>query len=324
MFISRQIEKIYKNTLFCRRDDDGTLFYFSLEDFAGLRRTPYSFKTKKGHTLNGYFYHYGEYSSYGKERLIVFDHGMGVGHRAYMKEIEMLARHGYLVYSYDHTGCTESEGEHIMGLSGSLADLDSCITSLKSEKGFSGNAISVVGHSWGAFSTLNILAYHPDIRSIVAMSGFVSLKDMQKQVIPSILSPFRPYLYKIEKETNPDYADSSAIDVLSATETDALIIHSLDDDSVSATRHFCKLKDALSDKPNVSFITLTDRGHNPNYTAEAVKYKAEFFTAHKKRIKKNLHKDKEAQKIFLSSYDWNKITEQDEEIWNKIYEFLDK
>lgn len=322
MFISKQIEKFYKSTLLCRHDDDGRLFYFSTDDFPGLSRTPFSFKTKKGHTLKGYFYHYKDFYSYGKDRLVIFEHGMGVGHRAYMKEIEMLARHGYLVYSYDHTGCTESEGEHIMGLSGSLSDLDACIAALESE-GFAGNAISVVGHSWGGFSTLNILAYHPDLRSIVAISGFVSLLDMQKQVTPGILAPFRKSLYNLEMEMNPDYADSSAISVLSDTEAPALIIHSLDDDTVSAKRHFCKLRKSLSDKPNVEFITMTDRGHNPNYTAEAVKYKADFFKAHKKRIKKNLHKD-ESHKAFLSSYDWHKITEQDAELWNQIYEFLDK
>lgn len=323
MLISKQIEKFYKSTLLRRHDDDGRLFYFSIDDFPGLSRTPFSFKTKKGHILTGYFYHYKDFSSYGKDRLIVFEHGMGVGHRAYMKEIEMLSRHGYLVYSYDHTGCTESEGEHIMGLSGSLADLDGCISALKSEAGYEGSAISVVGHSWGGFSTLNILGYHPDIRSIVAISGFISLEEMHKQVVPAVLAPFRPSLYRLEQEINPEYVASSAIDVLFATDAPALIIHSLDDDSVSAKRHFNKLRKSLSDKPNIEFITLTDRGHNPNYTAEAVKYKAEFFKAHKKRIKKNLHKD-ESHKAFLSSYDWHKITEQDTELWNKIYEFLDK
>ena len=57
-FISRQIEKIYKNTLFCRRDDNGMLFYFGIDDFPGLKREAFNFKTKKGDTLRGYFYHY--------------------------------------------------------------------------------------------------------------------------------------------------------------------------------------------------------------------------------------------------------------------------
>ena len=322
-FVSRQIEKIYKSTLFCRRDDDGALFYFKTEDFPGLKRTPHSFKTKKGHTLQGYFYHYRDFSEYDKDRLVIFEHGMGVGHRAYMREIEMLARHGYLVYSYDHTGCTESEGEHIMGLSGSLADLDACITALKSY-GYIASGISVVGHSWGGFSTLNILGLHKDLKSVVAMSGFISLRDMQKQVIPTIFAPFRSRLYEIEKEINPDYIDSSAISVLSQTEKDVLVIHSLDDDTVSAKLHYLRLKDALSSKGNIHFITLTDRGHNPNYTADAVKYKAAFFKSFKRRMKKEKMRDKAAHDKFLASYDWRKMTEQDEEIWQKIYEFLDK
>ncbi len=321
-FISRQIENIYKKALLCRRDDDGTLFYFSHTDFSGLQRTPYSFKTKKGHTLNGYFYHYSDYSSYSKDRLIVFDHGMGTGHRAYMKEIEILARHGFLVYSYDHTGCTESEGEHIMGLTGSLADLDCCITSLKEDKGYNGSAISVVGHSWGGYSTLNILALHPDIRSIVAMSGFISLDEMHRQLIP--VAPLRRQLYRLEQQINPDYVDRSAIQALSSTDAPALIIHSLDDATVSAKRHFYKLRAALADKPNVTFITLTDRDHNPNYTAAAVRYKDEFFKALKARAKKEKQRDPAAHKVFLSSYDWHKITEQDADLWSKIFEHLDK
>ena len=318
-----QIEKIYSNTLCCRRDDDGTLFYFKTEDFPGLKSTPFEFSTKKGHTLRGYFYHYLDFSEYDKSRLVVFEHGMGDGHRAYMREIEMLASHGYLVYSYDHTGCTESGGEHIMGLSGSLADLDACITALKSA-GYNGADISVVGHSWGGFSTLNILGYHPDLRSIVALSGFVSLRDMQKQVLSGITAPFRKHLYNLEASVNPDYADSSALDVLSRTERPALIIHSLDDDSVLAKPHYNKLLAALSDKPNITFLTLTDRVHNPTYTADAVKYKKEFFAAYKKRLKKKLHEDKASHRAFLSSYDWRKMTEQDPAVWNKIYSFLDK
>ena len=322
-FISRQIEKLYKNALFCRRDDDGTLFYFKTEDFPGLKREPFSFKTKKGHTLQGYFYHYLDFSEYDKSRIIVFEHGMGVGHRAYMQEINMLTSHGYLVYSYDHTGCTESEGENTMGLSGSIVDLDACITALKCE-GYDGSAISVVGHSWGGFSTLNISALHPDLRSVVAMSGFVSLREMQKQVLPPILAPFREHMYNVEKAANPDYVDLSAINTLMKTSVRALVIHSLDDDTVSAKRHYLKMKDALSDKENVNFLTLTDRSHNPNYTPEAVKYKDSFFKELKKRQKKEKTPDKSAHAAFLASYDWRRMTEQDKSVWQQIYDFLDK
>ena len=319
-FISEQIQKIYKNVVFKRRDDDGSLFYFSVDDFPGLTREQFCFNTKKGHKLTGYFYSYGNTSS---DRLIVFDHGMGNGHRAYMREIERLARAGFLVYSYDHTGCTESEGEHIMGLSGSLADLDCCIEAMIS-KGFKAENISVVGHSWGAFSTLNILGFHKSLRSIVAISGFISLKEMLHQVIPGILAPFRPSLYKLEGEFNPDYYDRNAIDTLSETNAPAFIIHSTDDNSVSYKRHFDKMRLALADKKNITFLTFTGKLHNPNYTFDAVEYKEQFFKEYTRRVKKQGIDDMEAHKAFLKSYDWQRMTAQDEEIWTKIIEFLSK
>ena len=318
-FILRQLEKTYKNTTFIRRDDKGMLFYFDIKDFPGLSREEFCFFTKKGHNLKGYFYFYKDPTP---NRLIVFDHGMGVGHRAYMKEIEMLAREGYLVYAYDHTGCTESEGEHIMGLSGSLADLDACIIAMK-EKGFSSESISVVGHSWGAFSTLNILHFHPDLRSIVALSGFISISDMLDQVIPGIVGFSKKSLYRLEGDVNPDYYDRSARDTLAHTDKLALIIHSEDDDSVSYKRHFMKLRNSLTDKNNITFLGLKGKRHNPTYTDEAVKRKSEFFKVYSKRIKsKNIDMDK--HKAFLDSYDWHRITEQDNKIWQVIFDFLKK
>ena len=319
-FISRQFEIFYKKTVYKRREDDETLFYFKKSDFEGLISEDFSFTTKQGYKLGGHFYHYGDPKP---NRLIVFEHGMGVGHRAYFREIERIAREGYLVYSYDHTGCTESEGVHIMGLSGSIADLDSCISALV-EHGFSPKEISVIGHSWGGYSTMNILSCHPDLRSIVALSGFISLRDMHMQVIPSILAPFRPAIFALEERTNPGYAEKSAIDTLGNTTVPALIIHSTDDNSVDFKRHFMKLRNALSHKENITFLELSDRVHNPTYTPEAVKYKQQFFKAHTKRIKQGKHKNKEDQKAFLASYDWHKITEQDESVWAQILKFLEK
>ncbi len=317
-FISRQIENFYKKTVYKRRVDDGSLFYFKASDFDGLVSEEFSFFTKRGHKLKGFFYHYPNFMP---NRLIVFEHGMGVGHRAYFREIERLARAGYLIYSYDHTGCTDSEGEHIMGLSGSIADLDACITALL-EKGYNPEQISVVGHSWGGYSTMNILAYHPNLASIVALAGFVSLYEMLGQVMPKILLPFKSTIYQLEAKTNPEYYESSALATLKNTKVPALIIHSVDDDSVHFDRHFKLLKNNLSDKKNITFLELKDKKHNPTYTVDAVNYKSDFFKAYSKRVKRGKNKNKEEHKAFLMSYDWQRMTEQDEDVWSKILDFL--
>jgi protein-tyrosine-phosphatase len=91
MIFSKRIQAIYKMQVFMRADDTGLVFYFSSDDFPGLHRKPYTFTAKAGHKLHGNFY---SYHNPIPGRLVVFDHGMGGGHRAYMREIEELARHG--------------------------------------------------------------------------------------------------------------------------------------------------------------------------------------------------------------------------------------
>ena len=107
MIFEKQVVNTFKGMMHTRCDDNGTAFYFSASDFNGLISEPFSFKALAGHMLQGYLYHY---ENPIENRLVIFDHGFGGGHRAYMKEIELLCRHGYLVLAYDHTGCMESEG----------------------------------------------------------------------------------------------------------------------------------------------------------------------------------------------------------------------
>ena len=319
MLFSGVIIDNYKKTAFSRHDADGSIFYFSADDFPGLKKEEFSFKNQNGESLFGAFYYY---DGYREDRLIVFDHGMGTGHNAYMKEIGELCKGGFRVFSYDHTGCTLSEGEGIRGLSGSLADLDACIKALKEK--LPGVEISVVGHSWGAFSTLNISSFNPDIRSIVAISGFISLSEMHRQVIRGPLAIFRKTVFEYEKGQNGKYAEASADRSLRGARTPALIIHSIDDKTVSAKQHFEKLRQSLSDCDFVEFMLVEGKGHNPNYTAEAVAYKDRFLADLMKRRKRGLLQTDEQKAAFLNSYDWHKMTEQDAAVWDKILDFLNK
>ena len=317
-FISRQIEKTYKSVLFRRHDPDESIFYFSHCDYDELQAEEFSFVSKRGHLLKGNFY---SYPNYKPNRLIVFEHGMGNGHNAYFAEIELLCKNGYLVYSYDHTGCNKSEGEHIHGLSGSLSDLDDCITALTSKRGFTEEQISVIGHSWGGFSSLNILKYHPDLHSIVAMSGFMSIPVMHHQLVPK---PFRNQLLDLEHRTNPAYADCNAIDTLSKTDRPLLIIHSTDDKTVSYKLNFEVMHNELKHKENIEFLSVTGSGHSPHYTIDAFAYKESFFRQLKWHRRKGKLKTKEQRIAFASRFDWNKMTEQNPIVWESILSFLSR
>ena len=321
MLLNKKVRELYRKNLFSRADIPDDIKFFTSVDFDGLREIPYAFLNEKGDTLDGAFYNY---DGYKKGRLVIFDHGMSqCGHRAYMREIEKLCKEGYLVFSYDHTGCACSEGDSMGGFSRSLADLDACLSVLKRDPSFEGYDFSVIGHSWGAYSCLNIGAFHPDVKHIVALSGFISVKDMHKQLFPGVASFFRRTVYKLEAESNPRHVDSNAIEALRKTDAALLCIHSSDDAVVSAKLHFMKLKEALKDRENTKFMLVDGKAHNPNYTADAVSYLGEFFadlTAKRKDGELNSPSLREA---FLNGYDFYRMTEQDDEIFKEIFKTLE-
>lgn len=316
MIFHKKIENLYKNTLFSRCDDKGLLRYFSHRDFSGLNAEPYEFQSCRGHKLKGYFY---SYEGFYAKRLIVFEHGFGGGHRSYMKEIEKLCRAGYRVFSYDHTGCMESGGVGAGGFAQSLCDLDDCIKSLKADTSVNTDDISVMGHSWGGFSTLNIAALHPDVKRVVVLSGFISVKVMIEQNFSGILQGYRKYIYAVETESNPEYVGFNGIDSLKNADTKALLIYSDNDAMISKQMHYDALFEGLKDKCNVKFVLEHGKGHNPNYTSEAVRYLGELGKKMKKAV--NLKTSQERQ-AFKNSFDWDRMTEQDENVWNEILGFL--
>ena len=159
--IFKKIYGIYKGMVYSRADDNGCVFYFSHRDFENLKKEEYSFGSVDGHTLKGAFYYY---EGFDENRLVIFDHGMGSGHRGYMKEIEMLCRNGFLVFSYDHTGCMESGGETTGGFVQSLKDLNDAVKALKNEEKYK----NIINNSWYNFCAF--IAYYTNFAKTFSKS----------------------------------------------------------------------------------------------------------------------------------------------------------
>ena len=313
------IEKQYRSNLFIRNDNPNGIFYFSAADFPGLQAKNYDLQSQDGYALKGWFYYYDNPIP---GRLVVFDHGMGNGHRAYLREIERLAKAGFLVYSYDHTGCMASGGESTNGFAQSLKDLDACIAAIKQEPALQDRTISVMGHSWGGFSTMNIPALHPEITHVVSMSGFISVKRMLEQIMPGMLKGMREKLYELERSANPDYVEYDALQTLSNTTANVLLIASSDDKVVQKSHHFDVLQRELGHRKNIRFYLTENKGHNPSYTCDAVHYKDDFFAQFQKLVKKKKLETKLQQEAFMSGFDWVRMTQQDENVWNQIITHL--
>lgn len=329
MLFEKKILDLYGSVAYNRCDDTGTAYYFSQTDFDGLQAEPIGFSSSIGHALQGYLYFYPTGKTFADrltdktpaaDRLLVFDHGFGGGHSAYMREIEYLCRHGFRVFAYDHTGCMASGGITPNGMAQSLRDLNDCLLFLKSQPRFADCRFSVMGHSWGGFSTLNICALHPDITHIVAMSGFVCVEKLAESIFGGVLKPWKKAIMKLETQSNPDFVGFHAVESLQKTDAKVLLVYSDNDTLCCKKPHYDLLKAGLSGKKNVHFLLEKGKGHNPNYTHAAVKKLADYSAKRTKFIKTN--PTDEQKKAFVQSFDWHGITEQDPTVWKQILHTL--
>ena len=77
-----------------------------------------------------------------------------------------------------------------------------------------------------------------------------------------------------------------------------------------------------TDAENVTLMLTSNKGHNPNYTEDAVKYIGEFGKARAKLLRnKKASKDDKAR--FVESFDWHRMTKQDDVVWDKILKHLE-
>ena len=135
---------------------------------------------------------------------------------------------------------------------------------------------------------------------------------------------YRRTVYQLEKEALPDYAHFDSRESLKNAKCKAMIIHSMDDKTCSFRQHFGRLLDALKNEERITFLEVDKKNHHPQYTEDAVKYKSEFGKALKAKLKRNELNTDEEKAAFVASYDFHRMHQQDEALWDKIIEFLEK
>ena len=300
-----------------RFDELPYLSYFRHTDFKGLHAEAYSFKSGNN-TLRGNFYFY---DGFNQDVIVIFCHGIGGGHSAYMREIETLCSAGYKVLGYDNTGCVASDGKDIEGLATSLRDLDNAIISLKAEAKYKEKKIYVMGHSWGGFAASNIYNFQ-QVDKIVAVSPFISVKQIYKDFFSGWKRLMVNRIVKLEgKAVGKKYAYSSAADALNKDYAKGLVIHSEDDPTVLYKNTTAVLQKEVKN-PRIEYLVVKDKDHHPLFTKDAVNYYIETLGTFNKLVREHKLETLEEKKTYFAPVDFHKIVEQDKEVWNKIFTFL--
>ena len=254
--------KIY-NENFDQRFESDEPFMQYVDDFDGLQRTKYEFVSNKGQKLTGYMYTTEE-KPHG---IIVMAHGFGGGgHNSYMDCANYFAHHGYCVFAYDATGNDESEGDGVGGLPQGVIDLDYAITFVEESGNFPDLPIALFGHSWGGYSVCSVLTYHPEVKAVIACSGFNSSSSLfeaegKKQAGDGIYLML-PFVKLYERMKYGGYASNTAMDGFSESDAAVMILHSSDDEVVPIEYGYDIYYEKYKDDSRFSFIRFEDKGHN--------------------------------------------------------------
>ncbi len=249
------------NENFGRRFETTEPLMMYTEDFEGLQRTRYEFASDRGQTLVGYMYSVGE----NQRGIVVMAHGFGGGgHNSYMNCADYFARSGYYVFAYDATGNDESEGDGVGGLPQGVVDLDHAITFL--EEKLPDLPIVLFGHSWGGYSVCSVLTYHPEVKAVIACSGFNSSSDLfesqGKEQVGNGIYLMLPFVELHELIKYGGYASNTAMDGFSNSEAAVMIVHSSDDEVVPIRYGYDRYYEQYGDDPRFRFVRLEGAGHN--------------------------------------------------------------
>ena len=289
-----------------RCDGAPQAFYFTEKDY-GISAEPFSFYSGKN-LLRGKKYFDGDAS---KQDIIVFFHGHGAGHSAYMQEIAYLVKAGFIVFSYDSTGCMMSEGKDADFLPRGLYDQKAFFEYLDQREDAKGKRRYAVGHSRGGFMALGALQEGYRVEKVVSISGFMDLQRLVCSREP-FFSKAPRLLYKALKRGYGDYGVINMLDVIEKAKKPVYCIFGENDPIVSPKDSYELLKERFGSCDYVKMTLKKNAMHNPYWTLRA----EEFF------YRLNV-KEKYFSKEFDNSYvvDYRKL-DDDLEIMKSIVDFI--
>ncbi|MBP5693843.1 MAG: alpha/beta fold hydrolase [Bacilli bacterium] len=306
--ISYVLKKNIAKSMPSRHDGSPYLKCKSVEDFPGLKATPFSFYSKKL-KLNGFRYFYDVPTFKG---VVVFFHGAGNGHLAYITEINSFAKEGYLVYAYDNSFCGASEGEGFWNFSSSLVDQKYFFEFLDKDEPALNLKRYASGHSWGGFTALASLSDPKyKIEKVVEFSGFTSVLELFLLYQPN-LKGISWILKIMQHRYFGKLGNLDCLKILKNTDKKVLMVHGDKDATVPYEKVFLRAQSALEDRKNINFLVVKDRHHQPYFSISAQTYYLDLINQGVPLGKVNP----------LPEIDYDKLTEEDPLVMKTVFDFL--
>ena len=310
-----------------RCEGNPDLKYFTHEDFDDLCAEEISFPSNKGQILKGAIY---TAQGVRPTALVVFAHGMGGGHLSYTTNIRTIAKAGFAVLAYDNTGTMASEGKSLGSFYQSVKDLRHALKFVSENKKLNKYKIVLAGHSWGAYTVCQALAFAEEqVSGVVAFSPPDSAAGVvcenMKQIMHIPTGWLRPALWLASIIKGGFAAAHTCSSVLLNTDkVPVMILQGEEDKAVSIKNSPLSYLDIIA-KENITNILYEGKAHNVYQTKESEKYLNEVFdeiAKTKKRYGKKEIPPEEKARIYDIDYDL--IVEEDPEVMKKVTDFIKK
>lgn len=268
MLVTLYLRHVIRKMASVRSDYIPSLPYYRAEDF-GLKAEKFSF-VSDGRVLCGFKY---KNAKGPFKAAITLFHGVGAGHRAYLREIAMLASNGYLVYAFDNTGSGESEGRDVISLTHVNRDLEAYFAYLDADKESIGLKRYAVGHSWGGYAALMASEPKYGVSKIVSIAGFTrcstELASYKGGKVNKLLDFFLAMaLWSFDFK----YGNASVFKPLRKSAAKVFYIQGKNDKMVSLAAGYDSLFAEFAGNGRFSFLLCEGKDHQPHHTKESEKY----------------------------------------------------
>lgn len=321
------------HTVFGKRcDENPQLRYKTEKDFSRLKAEPVSFSSGKN-TLSGAWYHVLPQDQC--KAIVLFIHGMGAGHHSYTTEIHTLAQAGFLVLSYDQTGCAASTGKNIRSFYQGVRDLDAALRFIGSDPEKSCLPMGILGHSWGGY----IACQAPSLESasrIQAIAALSPVNDPGELITAQIAAKIKlprqlilPFVKAVLFLLDGSAALLPCSQILLAHQVPALIYHGDQDTMVPLSFSPVSAPD-IQAAPPIQTRICPGRSHNVYQSKRSEDYLNKTFAQIGiawDQLKKTREKEKAAdasghlQQLYRQ-VDYDLITEEDPAVMTEITDFL--
>ena len=257
-----------------RTDSSGHPTTPTIEEYPDLDPYPIQFSSNRGQRLRGYIYSSKTTSSKPKG-LIVLSHGLGGGHLNYLEDINYFAEHGFWVLGFDNTGCNESEGKGMIGLSQSAIDLAYALRYAEQNNKLKELPRLLYGHSWGGHAVCSVLYSEHDVAAVVSLAGFNRAQDMLveygKNIYGQWIRLLSPFISLYERFKFGEISARTGEEGLRNSSAAALILHGEEDNVISLDasiyRHFRNTRE-----PRITAVLLPGIDHYIMVSTAASEY----------------------------------------------------